>query len=313
MANNPLVSIICPVYLAEDYINKCVDSIISQSLYDWELLLIDDGSPDLSGLICDSYAQIDNRIKVIHKRNGGVSSARQTGLENALGEFIIHVDPDDWIESDMLQVLVDNAICHNADLVICDYYEDYSDEEILKVQKPSSLSPHLILPDFFTRLHGSCCNKLVRRKCFESFGIRFPDGWSMYEDQYVTVSLLMHDIKISYVNEAFYHYVIGQNNNSISKRNLQTYEYDVMIYNTFDLMTSGSSVNNLVRKVYGYFILEKEFLRHTSSSLIYSKRCLPYINSLFGHNVKLITQFKYILSCLGFYRVVYCFIEIVKK
>ena len=96
--NMPKVSIIVPVYKAEKYLNRCVDSILAQTFTDFELLLIDDGSPDRSGEICDEYAKKDSRIRVIHKENGGVSSARQRGLDESIGEYTIHADPDDWVE-----------------------------------------------------------------------------------------------------------------------------------------------------------------------------------------------------------------------
>ena len=101
----PKVSVIVPIYKAEAYLNKCVDSLLVQTLKDFELLLIDDGSPDNSGEICDRYAQKDSRVRVFHKENGGVSSARQCGIDNAYGEYTIHTDPDDWVESTMLEEL----------------------------------------------------------------------------------------------------------------------------------------------------------------------------------------------------------------
>lgn len=99
----PKISVIVPVYKAEAYLHRCVDSIIAQTFTDWELLLVDDGSPDRSGDICDEYASKDARIRVFHKENGGVSSARQKGLDEAIGEYTIHADPDDWVEPTMLE------------------------------------------------------------------------------------------------------------------------------------------------------------------------------------------------------------------
>lgn len=120
----PKVSIIIPVYKAESYLHRCIDSILAQTFADWELLLIDDGSPDRSGDICDEYAVKDKRIRVYHKKNGGVSSARQKGLDMARGEYVIHVDPDDWVEPSMLTELFAKAKAENADMVICDFYLD---------------------------------------------------------------------------------------------------------------------------------------------------------------------------------------------
>lgn len=113
----PLVSIIVPVYNIEDYLHYCIDSILSQSYTNFELLLIDDGSKDKSGAICDEYAERDKRVKVIHKENGGVSAARNTGLDKGTGDYICFVDSDDYVHSEMLQTLVEVALDESCDFV----------------------------------------------------------------------------------------------------------------------------------------------------------------------------------------------------
>ena len=118
------VSVILPVYNASDYLHQCMDSIVGQTLKDIEIILVDDGSPDNCGKICDEYAAKDTRIKVIHKENGGLSSARNAGMEVAEGEYIGFVDSDDWIESDMYMTLWQKAKDINADLVNCDYFRN---------------------------------------------------------------------------------------------------------------------------------------------------------------------------------------------
>ncbi len=105
MDKQPAVSVIVPVYKAENYLCHCVDSLLAQTFPDFEILLIDDGSPDHSGDICDEYARKDSRVRVFHKENEGVSSTRQCGIDNAKGEYTIHADPDDWVEPDMLDEL----------------------------------------------------------------------------------------------------------------------------------------------------------------------------------------------------------------
>ena len=120
--SNPKVSVIIPIYKAEKYLQKCLNSFLKQTLQDIEILLIDDGSPDNSGRICDEYTRLDSRIKTYHKPNGGVSNARQYGLERASGEFIIHADPDDWADCEMLEELYNNAITNSTDVVICDFF-----------------------------------------------------------------------------------------------------------------------------------------------------------------------------------------------
>lgn len=115
---SPVVSIIVPVYNAEKTLKRCVNSIINQLYKDWELLLVDDGSTDDSSIICDEYAQQDRRIRVFHKQNGGVSSARNVGLDNAIGEWVTFIDSDDWIEKRMLNIF---NIVSNVDLICCYY------------------------------------------------------------------------------------------------------------------------------------------------------------------------------------------------
>ena len=136
----PDISVIVPVYKAEKYMHRCVDSILAQTFTNFELILVDDGSPDGSGTLCDQYAQKDNRVKVIHKENGGVASARQCGIDNATGEYTIHADPDDWVEPNMLQELYNKAKELDADMVICDFYVDTENERVYRTQNVSSIT-----------------------------------------------------------------------------------------------------------------------------------------------------------------------------
>ena len=216
----PKVSVIVPVYKAEKYLRKCVDSILAQTFRDFEVLLVDDGSPDGSGAICDEYARKDPRVRVFHKENGGVSSARQCGLDNACGEYTIHADPDDWVEPNMLEELYAKAKAEDADMVICDYYEELSPtRQRLCCQKPDTLNSQDVMRQlFFQRLHGSLCNKLVRRACYKTFDVKFPpQGMHVirWEDLFICCDLLRHGIRISYVAKAYYHYDLYSNSNSI--------------------------------------------------------------------------------------------------
>lgn len=124
MQENPKISVIIPVYNAEVYLHRCVDSVLSQNFKDFEVLLIDDGSTDRSANICDEYANLDERVKVFHKKNGGVSSARNIGLDNAAGEWVTFVDSDDWIYNDILDLVPS----YSEDLLIFNYkIESYND------------------------------------------------------------------------------------------------------------------------------------------------------------------------------------------
>lgn len=210
------VSVIVPVYKAEFHICRCIDSILAQTMTDFEVLLIDDGSPDKSGEICDYYALKDSRVKVFHKENGGVSSARQKGMDEAQGDYVIHVDSDDWVEPNMLQELYSKAITEDADMVICDYYVNTKYGQRYLSQKPTSLTHNIVLRDLFQQLHGSCCNKLVKRACYISYGVEFPIAINYMEDFYVNVALLINPLSIVYVDHAFYHYVVGENIESLT-------------------------------------------------------------------------------------------------
>ena len=218
--SKPLVSIIIPVYNVELYLSKCIDSILAQSFTDWECILVDDGSKDKSGSICDNYALKDNRIKVIHLNNSGVSVARQVGIDNVCGEYSIHVDPDDWIESNMLEELYNKAKSDDADMVICDYFKHEDGVQQYINQSPNLLEPIKIIEQMLTtnmypQLYGSCCNKLVRCSCFNSSDnlIRFePEDLSLGEDVVFNCRLLMSTVhRVSYLNKAFYHYEVRSN------------------------------------------------------------------------------------------------------
>ena len=116
---NPLVSVVVPVYKVESYIERCIESVIHQTYSNLEILLVDDGSPDRCGFICDQFAKRDYRIKVFHKNHGGLSDTRNYALDRLTGDYVAFVDSDDWIEPDMCEVLVKNAIENDADICVC--------------------------------------------------------------------------------------------------------------------------------------------------------------------------------------------------
>lgn len=207
------VSIIVAVYQAEKYIHRCLDSLQNQTLEDIEFILVDDGSKDQSGKICDEYGKTDSRFKIFHKKNGGVSSARQYGLDHAQGEYVIHVDPDDWVDVNMAKELYETAIRNKSDMVICDYYQELNEKTTYIQQKPSSNTNKIYFYDLINKLHGSCCNKLVRKSCFSKFNIKFPQNMIMWEDKYVNLKLAQCPISISYLPKAYYHYDESNNTN----------------------------------------------------------------------------------------------------
>lgn len=217
--HKPIVSIIVPVYKAESYLSRCVDSILNQTFLDWECVLVDDGSPDNSGAICDRYAEQDSRIKVIHKDNGGVSSARQTGLNVVNGDFVIHADSDDWLAPNMLEMLVEHQKEFGADLVIFDFYRVTNKEQIRISQKPKTLDNVQVLKDIISgHLYASCWNKLIRRSQIEKYGASFPEGINLGEDKCFLATLLKNSIIVSYLPKALYYYDASINSNSLVRQ-----------------------------------------------------------------------------------------------
>lgn len=211
------ISVIMPVYNAASTVGRMIDSIIAQSFADWELIAVDDGSTDESSAILDRYAECDSRIKVIHKSNGGVASARQTGIDAAIGEYTIHADSDDWVEPDMLRDMRDKAISDDADIVIADFYTDRNGVSTISVQRPKSTKPLQVLHDLYVNgLFGGLWHKLIRKSIYDKNGIHFIKGINYCEDLLIlTKMLLWTNPKVSYIPEAYYHYVT--NNASLTR------------------------------------------------------------------------------------------------
>lgn len=222
MIPTPEISVIVPVYNAEAYIHRCINSLLAQTFDDFEIILVDDGSLDGSGAICDDYARKNSRVRVFHKENGGVASARQLGVDKARGEYTIHTDPDDWVEPTMLEELYYRAKTETADMVICDFLVEEKEGSIYRVQQPTNNSADVVLEELLLyRLHGSLCNKLIRRECYTLYNIAFVKGLNYCEDYLVCVKLLQKGIKVAYLNKAFYHYDQIVNSGSIT-RNFST-------------------------------------------------------------------------------------------
>lgn len=200
-----MVSIIVPIYNIEEYIRECIDSILAQTYPDFELILVDDGSPDNCGRICDEYAEKDVRIKVIHKENGGLTSARNAGLSVAKGDWIMHVDGDDWIEPDMIESLIEAAKATEADLVFGDFmkYGPYAGNYKLptwSIDKKDSMSRYIAYT--WTTIWGS----IAKRSLYTEHYLKSPDGVSYCEDFHLIVRLCHFAKKIVNVHRPFYHY-----------------------------------------------------------------------------------------------------------
>ena len=212
----PKISIIVPVYNVERYLRQCIDSILAQTYKDFELLLIDDGSPDNSGNICDEYAQKDPRIRVFHKPNGGVSSARNMGIDNARGEYISFIDADDYVEPNFLEEMVKAMEKLDADLVCCGVRINERDDGSISGfscpdrEKVYDKKEGLIEMFSMDSFYGWPWNKLYKTDIVKKKGLRFPEGMKYCEDRTFVVNYSVHCSKISYISSALYHYVYNE-------------------------------------------------------------------------------------------------------
>lgn len=211
---DPVVSIIVPIYNIEDYLPKCLDSIISQTYPNFELILVDDGSTDSSWHICDRFAEIDNRIKVIHKKNGGLTSARNAGLLLAQGDWIMHVDGDDWIDKTMLQSLITAAETMNADLVQCNFrmvWDDKNEQDFIRKYDLSSKVS--ALNSYISSTWTTLCASMAKKELYDKYALRSPNGIAYSEDFHLSVRLWYYAKKIVVLSSVLYNY--RQQGNSI--------------------------------------------------------------------------------------------------
>ena len=196
----PLVSIVVPVYNAEKYLMKCLESIKNQTLKDFECILVDDGSTDSSSVICDSFATVDGRFSVVHLKNGGVSRARNEGIKRAKGEYVGFVDSDDWIDPEMFESLYRDARNHNADISICGVYEDFPPTKITEMTSAQA-KICMFSNDGF---RGYSVNKLAKRELLEN--VRFDESIICYEDLVFFFQLFSNCSKVVWNGKPLYHY-----------------------------------------------------------------------------------------------------------
>ncbi|MBQ3415078.1 MAG: glycosyltransferase [Clostridia bacterium] len=205
----PKVSIIVPVYNVEDYIKKCLDSLLNQTLKDIEIIIVNDGSKDNSEKIIKEYEKNNpEKIVYIKKENGGLSDARNYGLPYAKGEYIAFLDSDDYVELDMYEKMYELAKKENSDMVECDFYWEYPNKTKVDIGEKYSNQKEML-----QKARVVAWNKLIKRSILEEAKIRFPKGFR-YEDVEFTYKLIPYLNKVSFVKEPFIHYI--QRENSIS-------------------------------------------------------------------------------------------------
>lgn len=238
---NPLISVVVPVYNIQKYIGKCIESIINQTYGNLEIILVDDGSKDNSGEICDEYAKRDNRIKVIHKENGGLVSARKAGIREAAGEYAAYVDGDDWIDNNMYSELA--GAIGDADVIVSGVIRDYKNYSACEVNKISEgiyqadslqiiYKSMIYTGKFFERgIQPHVFNALYKTDLLLKNQLQVPDEVRVMEDAACFYPVLLDAKKIVLTNTCYYHYVMrsdsimGKNDNTELERYKILYQY----------------------------------------------------------------------------------------
>jgi glycosyltransferase involved in cell wall biosynthesis len=275
MNNIPKLSIIVPIYNVEQFIERCVKSILDQTFMDFELILVNDGSKDNCPVICDNYAKKDSRIIVIHKKNEGLVSARKAGLGIANGDYIGYVDSDDWIDPRMFERMYAAAIEYGVDIVSCDFYISSIDGDIpcrlntrtgyyskLDLEKDLYLN---ILFDTKSNDFGitpSLCTKIFKKSIIEKYQYSVDNRIAMGEDLAVTLPCILNANSI-YVLDNTYLYHYWQNPDSITRSYVKDYfERNVLLFDHLEKVIRGEYYNILKRQL-DYFVVSK-----TSAAII---------------------------------------------
>ena len=250
------ISVIVPIYNTEKYLHKCIDSILNQTFKDLEVILVDDGSTDSSGAICDEYAKKDERVVVIHKENGGQATARNIGLDIAKGEYISFIDSDDYIENDMYESMLDAIERTGADVAMCGKLlvsEDYKftqnrfvlNDEV--VWESNEVKRRFLLSDC---IGSSPCDKLMKKELFqENDPVRFPKGY-ICEDLVPIFKMLCKTKKLVHVGKGYYNYY--QRKNSTSRG-------DVLQEKTYGMLYYPAQIKDIVNKEYAELYFEADY------------------------------------------------------
>ena len=278
-----MISVIVPVYNVEKYLDRCVKSILSQSFSDFELLLVDDGSPDRCGEMCDEYAKGDSRIKAFHKRNGGLSDARNFGIEKALGEYLMFVDSDDYIHEQMLETLHRLITENDADLAVCSAMDVFEGKEVTQVREIREFTLNKT-ESYKYMLRGdglrSACNKLYKRQTVGE--VRFPVG-KLYEDGFFTPQILQRVEKTAVTSRPMYYYFRRADSittKPFRKGDLDVIEaYDICVRQVRELCPEALPFAEFRYRNAYFNVLDKMLMRDDCKSIPEYKTTVKYLKS----------------------------------
>lgn len=311
-----LVSVIVPVYNVEIYLDECIESVVNQTHKRLEIILVDDGSTDNSGALCDEYSKTDERIKVIHKPNGGLSSARNAGIRKASGEFISFIDSDDWIDNTMIEKLLAACLETNSLLSICGSYVVRSKDNI-KVRRCPSQTKCLSLTEFWKTVLSTeqmdfiSCDKLYHRSLWDKY--EFPEG-KRYEDIRVLYKVIEQADLISLVAEPLYYYRIrkGSITSELKSQDLELIEIATEIREYVD-----NNYPHLQKFSFGFYIMQlcdvmvmiekqkKEIRNLYKKEKIFIKQVLKkyFWDICFSGNIPIMLKIKTILILTNLLRI----------
>lgn len=278
-----MISVIVPVYNVEKYLDRCVKSILSQSFSDFELLLVDDGSPDRCGEMCEEYAKGDSRIKAFHKRNGGLSDARNFGIEKALGEYLMFVDSDDYIHEQMLETLHRLITENDADLAVCSAMDVFEGKEVTQVREIREFTLNKT-ESYKYMLRGdglpSACNKLYKRQTVGE--VRFPVG-KLYEDGFFTPQILKRVEKTAVTSRPMYYYFRRADSittKPFRKGDLDVIEaYDICVRQVRELCPEALPFAEFRYRNAYFNVLDKMLMRDDCKSIPEYKTTVKYLKS----------------------------------
>lgn len=291
------ISIVVPVYKAENVLKKCIDSILTQTYTDFELILVDDGSPDLSGKICDDYAVADKRVSVIHKKNGGVSSARNEGIKNAKGEYICFVDSDDYIEPTYLEILIETKrLYKDIDNVWCCFQtvSDYNGNNRNEVRVNTDKEILLYSCSDIMTLHSSWfdaspCNKLYNTDTIKDNNLLMDENLSLGEDLIFNLQYLdCTNKKIVIINKCLYNYLRSGAESLDNKYYPELLEIYKRINSELLYYTTKWNISEIEKKkyysavFYKYEVVLKNTFNRKNSQSYFEK--LKYNNSILKSN-----------------------------
>ena len=236
-----MISVIVPVYKVATYLHQCIDSILGQTYRDLEILLIDDGSPDNCGEICEEYAKIDMRIRVFHTENKGVSAARNLGLQEAKGDYIGFVDSDDWIEPDMYEILLRQIKDTGTSISVCGVWNEYLVKKYEKRYNDTVYHGKDAVMEVVCNLCNYVWNKLFRKDIWT--GIRFPENCS-YEDVATLYKVVLRSDSLSCIQAPLYHYRMREKSIIHTKSMKNIKDYWFAIYNRYTCLCALSEFRN---------------------------------------------------------------------